>query len=94
MLGEARTEISRLVVATTQRVLAKELSELERGPLQRGGRPRTRRSQVTRMSAQAKVAEKLARQFFKLSMEDGAVSPDAGGRRPPVPREAPARRTR
>jgi F-type H+-transporting ATPase subunit b len=30
MLGEARTEISRLVVATTQRVLAKELSELER----------------------------------------------------------------
>ena len=30
MLGEARTEISRLVVDTTQRVLAKELSELER----------------------------------------------------------------
>jgi F-type H+-transporting ATPase subunit b len=30
MLGEARTEISRLVVATTQRVLAKELSEIER----------------------------------------------------------------
>ncbi len=31
MLGEARTEISRLVVATTQRVLAKELTEAERG---------------------------------------------------------------
>lgn len=30
MLAEARTEIARLVVATTQRVLAKELSELER----------------------------------------------------------------
>jgi F-type H+-transporting ATPase subunit b len=31
MLAEARTEIARLVVSTTQRVLAKELSELERG---------------------------------------------------------------
>jgi F-type H+-transporting ATPase subunit b len=31
MLAEARTEIARLVVATTQRVLAKELSESERG---------------------------------------------------------------
>jgi len=30
MLAEARTEIARLVVATTSRVLAKELSELER----------------------------------------------------------------
>ena len=30
MLSEARTEISRLVVATTQRVLAKELSDSER----------------------------------------------------------------
>jgi F-type H+-transporting ATPase subunit b len=30
MLDEARLEISRLVVATTQRVLAKELSEAER----------------------------------------------------------------
>jgi F-type H+-transporting ATPase subunit b len=30
MLAEARTEISRLVVATTQRVLAKELSDAER----------------------------------------------------------------
>jgi F-type H+-transporting ATPase subunit b len=30
MLGEARTEIARLVVTTTQRVLAKELSESER----------------------------------------------------------------
>jgi F-type H+-transporting ATPase subunit b len=30
MLAEARTEIARLVVATTQRVLAKELSEAER----------------------------------------------------------------
>ncbi len=30
MLAEARTEIARLVVATTQRVLAKELSEPER----------------------------------------------------------------
>lgn len=30
MLAEARTEIARLVVATTQRVLAKELSETER----------------------------------------------------------------
>jgi F-type H+-transporting ATPase subunit b len=30
MLAEARTEIARLVVATTQRVLAKELSEQER----------------------------------------------------------------
>lgn len=30
MLAEARTEISRLVVATTQRVLAKELSEADR----------------------------------------------------------------
>jgi F-type H+-transporting ATPase subunit b len=30
MLAEARTEVARLVVATTQRVLAKELSELER----------------------------------------------------------------
>jgi F-type H+-transporting ATPase subunit b len=31
MLAEARGEIARLVVATTQKVLAKELSELERG---------------------------------------------------------------
>jgi F-type H+-transporting ATPase subunit b len=31
MLAEARTELARLVVVTTQRVLAKELSELERG---------------------------------------------------------------
>jgi F-type H+-transporting ATPase subunit b len=31
MLAEARSEIARLVVSTTQRVLAKELSELERG---------------------------------------------------------------
>jgi F-type H+-transporting ATPase subunit b len=30
MLAEARTEIARLVVATTQRVLAKELSEADR----------------------------------------------------------------
>jgi F-type H+-transporting ATPase subunit b len=30
MLAEARTEIARLVVATTQRVLAKELSDAER----------------------------------------------------------------
>ena len=30
MLAEARTEVARLVVETTQRVLAKELSELER----------------------------------------------------------------
>lgn len=30
MLSEARTEVARLVVETTQRVLAKELSELER----------------------------------------------------------------
>ena len=30
MLAEARTEIARLVVAITQRVLAKELSEAER----------------------------------------------------------------
>jgi F-type H+-transporting ATPase subunit b len=30
MLAEARTEVARLVVATTQKVLAKELSELER----------------------------------------------------------------
>jgi F-type H+-transporting ATPase subunit b len=30
MLGEARTEIARLVVATTQRVLSKELSEADR----------------------------------------------------------------
>src|SRR5579863_7309762 len=30
MLAEARTEISRLVVATTQRVLAKELTDAER----------------------------------------------------------------
>ena len=30
MLAEARTEVARLVVATTQRVLAKELSEVER----------------------------------------------------------------
>jgi len=31
MLAEARTEIARLVVATTQRVLARELSDSERG---------------------------------------------------------------
>jgi F-type H+-transporting ATPase subunit b len=31
MLAEARTEIARLVVATTQRVLARELSEADRG---------------------------------------------------------------
>jgi F-type H+-transporting ATPase subunit b len=31
MLAEARTEIARLVVATTQRVLAQDLSEAERG---------------------------------------------------------------
>ena len=31
MLAEARTEIARLVVETTQRVLAKELSEADRG---------------------------------------------------------------
>jgi F-type H+-transporting ATPase subunit b len=30
MLAEARTEIARLVVATTQRVLSKELSEADR----------------------------------------------------------------
>jgi F-type H+-transporting ATPase subunit b len=30
MLEQARTEVARLVVATTQRVLAKELSEAER----------------------------------------------------------------
>ena len=30
MLAEARTEIARLVVATTQRVLAKDLTEAER----------------------------------------------------------------
>lgn len=30
MLAEARTEVARLVVATTQRVLAKELSDLDR----------------------------------------------------------------
>jgi F-type H+-transporting ATPase subunit b len=30
MLAEARTEIARLVVATTQKVLSKELSDSER----------------------------------------------------------------
>ena len=30
MMQDARTEVARLVVATTQRVLAKELSEAER----------------------------------------------------------------